>query len=101
MALTHGWNCCWQVLRVYVLSRVTIKAVKTLLSYPGMEGCQLPPDTALVNGNVYSSAETVLLAWTTSHYYRVQCYSFSCNTHLPLCSGGPDYITLLQGVVLH
>lgn len=63
---------CWQVLRVFVLARVTVKAVRTLLSYPGMEGCQLPPDSAVLNSNVYSTAECVLMAWATSHYFKVQ-----------------------------
>ena len=54
-----------------MLARVTVKAVRTLLGYPGMEGCQLPPDSAMLNSNVYSTAESVLLAWATSHYYRV------------------------------
>ena len=57
---------------MYVLARVTVKSLKTLVSYPGMEGCHLPPDSALVHSNVYSTAETCLLAWATSHYYKVQ-----------------------------
>ena len=57
-----------QVVRVFVLARVTVKSLKNL---PGLEGCQLPPDNALLNSNVYSTAETVLLAWMTVHYHKV------------------------------
>ncbi len=60
-----------QVVRVFVLARVTVKSLKSL---PGMEGCQLPPDNTLMNSNVYSTAETVLLAWITAHYHKV-CHS--------------------------
>lgn len=56
-----------QVVRVFVLARVTVKSLKSL---PGLEGCQLPPDNALLNSNVYSTAETVLLAWITAHYHK-------------------------------
>ncbi|DBA78771.1 TPA: putative protein fap47 [Trebouxia sp. C0004] len=56
-----------QVVRVFVLARVTVRSLKSL---PGLEGCQLPPDNALLNSNVYSTAETVLLAWITAHYHK-------------------------------
>lgn len=69
VALKHTWHLCWQVLRVFVLARVTVKSLKSL---PGMEACQLPPDSALQNSNVYSTAEAVLLAWMTAHYYKVR-----------------------------
>jgi len=57
-----------QVVRGFVLARVTVRSLKSL---PGLEGCQLPPDNALLNSNVYSTAETVLLAWITAHYHKV------------------------------
>ncbi|KAL0021413.1 hypothetical protein WJX79_003538 [Trebouxia sp. C0005] len=63
-----AWNAViYQVVRVFVLARVTVKSLKNL---PGLEGCQLPPDNALLNSNVYSTAETVLLAWMTVHYHK-------------------------------
>ena len=60
---------CLQVVRIYVLARVTLKSLKSL---PGLEGCQLPPDSALMNSNVYSTACLILLAWVTTHYYKVR-----------------------------
>ena len=57
-----------QVVRVFVLARVTVKSLRSL---PGMEGCQMPPDSALLNSNVYSTAEAVLLAWLTAHFHKV------------------------------
>ena len=64
-----------QVVRVFVLARVTVKTLKSL---PGMEACQTPPDSALLNSNVYSTAETILLAWLTAHYYKVRKTAGEC-----------------------
>ena len=55
-------------MRIFVLARVTVKSLKHL---PGMEDCQLPPDTDLLHSNVYSTAETVLLAWVSAHFSKV------------------------------
>lgn len=57
-----------QMLKIFVLARVTPKSFKAL---PGLEGCQLPPDSTLLGSNVYSTAESVLLAWLTVHLSKV------------------------------
>ena len=53
--------------QVFVLARVTLKSLKTL---PGVSSLQLPPDAAMVGSNLYSVAESILLAWMTCHFGR-------------------------------
>lgn len=57
-----------QFVRTFVLTRVTIKSFHNL---SGIEGCILPPDSALTGSNVYSTSETILLAWLTMHLAKV------------------------------
>lgn len=71
---------------MFVLARVTVKSFKGL---PGMEGCQVPPDSSLLNSNVYSTAEAVLLAWMTAHYYKVSPAVQSSPLYLLLTHASP------------
>ena len=96
------------MLKIFVLARVTPKSFKAL---PGLEGCQLPPDSTLLGSNVYSIAESVLLAWLTVHLSKVKgslCESCEsgCTSllQLPFClrptvstrpAAQPAYIALL------
>lgn len=57
-----------QFIRTFVLTRVTLKSFRSL---SGMDGCTLPPDSALLGSNVYSTSETILLAWLTVHLQKV------------------------------
>ncbi len=69
------------MVRVFVLARVSVKSLKGL---PGMEGCQMPSDSALLNSNAYSTAEAVLLAWITAHYHKVGLQLCCDTVHLTL-----------------
>ena len=55
-------------MRTFVLARVTVKNLKQL---PGMAECQMPADSDLLHSNIYSTAEAVLLAWVTAHFFKV------------------------------
>ena len=61
-----------QVLKVLVLSRVTLKSLKSL---PGLDGCQMPADAGMLGSNVYSTPESVLLTWLTLHLRKVRSWA--------------------------
>lgn len=65
----QAWNAVLlQVFKVYGLARVTPKSFKSL---PGIGGTALPPDDVLAGSNVYSTAESIVLAWLTINMQRV------------------------------
>lgn len=51
-----------------MLTRVTLKSFRNL---SGIDGCVLPPDSAITGSNVYSSSESILLGWLTMHLQKV------------------------------
>ena len=57
-----------QFVRTFVLTRVTPKSFRNL---SGIDGCVLPPDSAITGSNVYSSSESILLGWLTMHLQKV------------------------------
>lgn len=64
-----AWNTVVaQVFRVFVLGRVTTRALQGLPGAGGSQGPILPPESQLVGSNVFSVAECCLLAWASAHY---------------------------------
>jgi hypothetical protein len=61
-----------QVLKIFMLSRITTKAMRAL---PGSAGLDLPPDATMTGSNLYSIAEGVLLAWLGAHTKAVSAHS--------------------------
>eukprot|EP00736_Rhodelphis_marinus_P012698 Rmarinus@m.1878 len=74
MALPAWLATMYQVIKVFILNRVTPAQVRTL---PGME-MERGPDPTLSNSNVYSVAESILLKWLTVHYNRAQTDPVNC-----------------------
>ncbi|KAK3255401.1 hypothetical protein CYMTET_35412 [Cymbomonas tetramitiformis] len=60
-------NILYQVLKVFVLSRVTIRQFR---SVPGIDPSVLQGDTTLAGSNIYSVSENLLLKWMTLHFQR-------------------------------
>ncbi|PNW70067.1 hypothetical protein CHLRE_17g704300v5 [Chlamydomonas reinhardtii] len=64
----QAWNATiMQIFKVFVLGRVTLKSLRAL---PGLEGCELPPDSSIIGSNYYSVSESSLLAWMSAHCLR-------------------------------
>ena len=58
----------YQILRVFVLGRLTPKSFKAL---PGMNAEAAAIETAVLQSNVYSLGENILLKWLTYHFSSV------------------------------
>lgn len=77
----HVSNAAWrdvtlQVIRVFVLSRITPQQFRSL---PGIRGTasEEVPDSLLNGSNIYSAAEAVILAWLNHHFraaFPEHCY---------------------------
>ena len=64
--------CAMQFVRTFVLTRITLKSFHNL---SGLDGCILPPDSAMIGSNVYSASEGLLLGWLTTHLQKVRMQS--------------------------
>ena len=65
----HAWTFIYlQIARTFILQRVDVASLRAL---PGTDAALVPPAAALTGSNVYSAAESVLLAWLEVHYRAV------------------------------
>jgi hypothetical protein len=67
-------------MKVFVLSRVTVKQLKTL---PGVDPADCTGDPSLVGSNIFSVAEIVLLKWMTMHMKRALPKVAQCSLNGP------------------
>jgi hypothetical protein len=58
----------YQILRVYLLNRVTPKSFKSL---PGVPANESVVDVTMTKSNIYSVSETILLKWMSYHYNQI------------------------------
>jgi hypothetical protein len=67
--IEHAWSFTYlQIAKSFILHRID---VKSLFDLPGTDASKLPFPGALTSSNVYSPAESILLAWLELHVKKI------------------------------
>lgn len=62
----HAWTFLYlQIARTFILQRIDVPSLRSL---PGTVAADVPSAAALTGSNIYSAAESVLLAWLEVHW---------------------------------
>jgi hypothetical protein len=65
MSMDSWTTLIFQIIKLYLLNRVTPKSFKTI---PGIEGDATNIEPWMTSSNLYSVSESILLKWMTHHY---------------------------------